>query len=153
MKEALISAVVRFKRADNFLSYRFRLQLSELAVMGRAAGGCDLAEKGMCVSEIHETLHISKPAVSQTLNSLERKGYILRAIDPADRRKITVTVTAKGRAELEECTRCFDQMMDDVLETFGAENAAMLIEQIHRLMDILDALQCEQDSVVEKDKK
>lgn len=140
LKEQLTGAIIRFKRADNCLSFQTRLQISELAVMGRAYGSCTYPEKGMCVSEIQQTLHVSKPAVSQILNSLEKKGYIVRAIDPADRRKITVTVTASGEAELEDCQKCYSELLDRVLEQLGLENAKILIDQLNRLMDILEKL-------------
>jgi len=41
-------------------------------------------------------LDISKPAVSRTLNSLEKKGYVTRQHDPQDKRAQRVHLTAKA---------------------------------------------------------
>jgi DNA-binding MarR family transcriptional regulator len=46
--------------------------------------------------DIVEQLDISKPAVSHALDSLEVKGYIVRKIDPADKRAKQVTLTDKA---------------------------------------------------------
>lgn len=41
-------------------------------------------------------LDVSKPAISRTLASLEKKGYILRQRDPGDRRAYRVQLTDKA---------------------------------------------------------
>jgi MarR family transcriptional regulator, transcriptional regulator for hemolysin len=46
--------------------------------------------------EIVEQLDISKPAVSRALESLEGKGYIVREVDPADKRAKRVLLTEKA---------------------------------------------------------
>jgi MarR family transcriptional regulator for hemolysin len=43
-----------------------------------------------------EQLDISKPAVSRTLNSLEKKGYVTRRPDPDDKRAQWVQLTDKA---------------------------------------------------------
>ena len=50
------------------------------------------------VPDIQAILHISRPAVSYILNSLEKKDYIFRKISPDDRRKIAITATDAGIA-------------------------------------------------------
>jgi DNA-binding MarR family transcriptional regulator len=46
--------------------------------------------------QIVEQVDISKPAVSRALRSLEKKGYVVRKKDPADRRASQVLLTAKA---------------------------------------------------------
>jgi DNA-binding MarR family transcriptional regulator len=46
--------------------------------------------------ELVEQLDVSKPAVSRALESLESKGYIVREVDPADKRARRVLLTAKA---------------------------------------------------------
>lgn len=136
LREQFILVTMRFKRIDICPPGTNCLQQSELAVMARASAGCMANEKGVCVSDIQQNLHISKPAVSQTLNGLEQRGYIVRTIDPDDRRKITVTLTPEGERVFAEARRSYEKSLDLVLEQFGEENAAALIELLNRLMDI-----------------
>jgi DNA-binding MarR family transcriptional regulator len=46
--------------------------------------------------ELVEQLDVSKPAVSRALESLESKGFIVREVDPADKRARRVLLTAKA---------------------------------------------------------
>ncbi len=46
--------------------------------------------------QLVEELDVSKPAVSRTLNSLEKKGYVLRQRDPDDKRAHRVQLTDKA---------------------------------------------------------
>lgn len=140
LKEQLVFAIIRFKRADSCLALPAKLQLSEMAVLSKAAKGCLCANDGICVSDIHEAMHISKPAVSQILNNLEKRGLVVRSIDKTDRRKIAVTLTEKGEAELLECLENYGELLDNVMYRFGAENAKILVTQVDRLMDILEQL-------------
>jgi MarR family transcriptional regulator, transcriptional regulator for hemolysin len=47
--------------------------------------------------ELVEQLDISKPAVSRALDSLEKKGYLTRKLDPDDKRARRVQLTDKAR--------------------------------------------------------
>lgn len=141
LKGQFIDLVARFRRIDICPVPAAHLQASELAVMVRASARYVPADGCASVSEIHQTLYVSKAAVSQTLNALERKGYIARTIDPSDRRKIMVTVTAAGGAALEEASRAYDDRLDMVLDQFGLENTRAFIRLTERLMRILDEMQ------------
>jgi MarR family transcriptional regulator for hemolysin len=46
--------------------------------------------------QLVEQLDVSKPAVSRTLNSLEKKGYVTRQPDPDDKRAHRVLLTEKA---------------------------------------------------------
>lgn len=140
LKVQFVELLARFKKIDICASSASQLQATEIAVMIRASnpymppGGC------ASVSEIHQTLHISKAAVSQTLNALEKKGYITRKIDLSDRRKIKVTVTASGVSELEKAKGLYDELLDEVLNQFGVENTQTLIELVEKLIAIFEEM-------------
>lgn len=140
LREVFITTVVRFKRADIQNIPNTCLQPNELLIISRAANGCACTRNGFHVSRIHQDLHISKPAVSQALNSLEKKGYIVRSIDPDDRRKITVMVTTSGAAELETAKRYYDEVLGEILNRFGIENTETLLTLLDHLMEILEDL-------------
>lgn len=139
-REVFMTAVVRFKRVDLQKASDTCLQPNELMIISRAAHGCTCTSRGFHVSEIGQELHISKAAVSQTLNALERKGWITRSIDPDDRRKITVMVTAAGLAQLETARSFYDRILYEILDRFGEKNTETLLTLLNQLMDILEEL-------------
>lgn len=138
LREQFLRVTMRFKRFEACSETSCPLPQTELAVLSKASSCCGQGDEGVCVSSIHENLYISKPAVSQTLNSLEQKGYIHRTIDPSDRRKITVTLTVEGQRALDCAKGRFDMELDSVLEQFGAESVKSLVGLIDRLMNIIE---------------
>ncbi len=86
--ERYLSTMIRFKNVGMRFPSRCDIQWSEHLIMEKICRDCGEEKSYINVSEINEKMHISKPAVSQMLNSLEKKGYIIREIDTNDRRKI-----------------------------------------------------------------
>ncbi|WP_326953510.1 MarR family winged helix-turn-helix transcriptional regulator, partial [Aneurinibacillus migulanus] len=50
----------------------------------------------LLTGDISKLMNISPSAVSQTLNRLEKNGYIKRSINPSNRREIFVELDTKG---------------------------------------------------------
>ena len=98
--------------------------------------------------EIQKKLHISKPAVSYILNTLEKKNYITREIDPEDRRKIAINATPQGQAAAEESSLRYDRAWRELLSGFGEDNMQHLIQ----LLTLLNE-HCESFCSEEKKKK
>lgn len=138
LREQFIFAMMRFKRIDLCPHLMGSLNHSELIVMARVSDGCFCEEKGAAVSDIQQDLFVSKSAVSQTLNNLEKKGYIIRTIDTDDRRKITVTLTPEGKKVLAEAQCGYDESIDQVLEQFGEENVKLFLELVNQLINIFE---------------
>lgn len=59
---------------------------------------------GMRPTDLAGEMQISKQAVNDLLRDLERRGYIRRDVDPADRRSRLIRLTAKGM-KLEDTVR------------------------------------------------
>ena len=81
------------------------------AVRGALAdAGCDdvprngsyvlaaIARTGAPLSQIIQGLGVSKQAAGQLVDTLVIRGYLDRAADPADRRRLTLTLTERGLA-------------------------------------------------------
>ena len=97
-----------------------------LVLIGRAEGGVhqkDLLEK----------VHIGAPAMSELINKLEDDGYIVRSVDPNDRRATLLTLTEKGQARAAE-------VEDERAEKFKSAFAALTDEEKETLSAILDKL-------------
>ena len=94
--------------------------------------------KRISVADIHNQLHISKPAVSQMLGALQRRGLILREIDHQDRRKISITLTPEGDAALRRMLTTHDEKLGLIIERFGEENLRSLSDLLGRLADVFE---------------
>ena len=139
LMEQFIASTLRFQKADLCLMPQGGVQYRELVIMGSVCGDSAHGCSSLNAHDICEKLQITKPAVSQTLNNLEKKGYITRDIDPADRRKISVTVTGEGRVVMDEVRQSYDDALTELMERFGAENIRTLVA----LLDELNTLYAE----------
>jgi DNA-binding MarR family transcriptional regulator len=61
-------------------------------------GGMALGEGVIPLGQLIRELRISKQAAGQLVDMLVMRGYLQRAVDEADRRKLTITLTERGRA-------------------------------------------------------
>ena len=53
---------------------------------------------GIPLGDLIKQLRISKQAAGQLVDTLVTRGYLERTVDPEDRRKLTVTLTERGKA-------------------------------------------------------
>jgi DNA-binding MarR family transcriptional regulator len=60
-------------------------------------GGLALSRDDIPLGDLIRDLRISKQAAGQLVDTLVARGYLERAIDKEDRRKLTVCLTERGR--------------------------------------------------------
>ncbi len=87
-------------------------------------------------SEISNEMEVSSARVAAALNSLENKGLITRQIDPSDRRKILVRLTAKGREVAERHYREVIADTANLLQQLGEQDAKEYVRLVGRLGEI-----------------
>ncbi|MDF1751603.1 MAG: MarR family transcriptional regulator [Verrucomicrobiales bacterium] len=89
----------------------------------------------MTASEIAETVRLSTGAMTNRVDGLEEKGLVIRSNDPADRRRVVVSLTSRGK-----------QLVDKASETrFKAADRALdclTEQQLTRLNGLLKNLMC-----------
>ena len=70
------------------------------------------------------------------LNTLEKKNYIIREIDPKDRRKVSISATPEGKAAAEQSKKKFDELWNEILTRFGEDNMRQLIGLMRELDEL-----------------
>ncbi len=141
LREQFISLMTRCRKMNATFSANCELQMNELALLHIISGKCTCCEQGginLNMQSIQERLQISKPAVSYTLNALEKKSYIVREIDPKDRRRISIQITPEGIAASEDSMRRYAHLWNRLLEDFGEANMVRLTQLLTRLFAVMD---------------
>lgn len=135
LREQFFTSILHFRKLEAALSNECKMQMNEMAILHSIAGTCcrECPCMNLDVPGMQKKLHISKPAISYILNTLEKKNYITREIDPKDRRKVSISATPEGKAAAEESMKRYDDLWTEILTQFGKENMKELIRLIQEL--------------------
>lgn len=86
-------------------------------------------------SDISNEMGISSARVAAALNSLEKKGLIIRKIDAEDRRRILIDLTDSGREQVKSHYRMVMNMVKNMLQYLGENDAREFIRIMKRLAE------------------
>lgn len=92
-----------------------------------------IGTRGTTAVELAARLGVTKQAAGKTIATLEQQGYIERAHDPADARRKTVRLTAKGVDVLTKSAHTFDAIQAQWAQTIGPERLAALQDDLRTL--------------------
>lgn len=87
--------------------------------------------------ELADLLNISPAAVTTSLKSLERSGYIHREPGPGDARRNRVTLTEKGRQAVDRCADCLDRVTGRMFAGFQPRERELLAAFYQRMLQNL----------------
>ena len=90
---------------------------------------------------LSEALGVSKSAISQTMNSIEEKGYITRTIDCEDRRQPMISLTDAGKEALMRGRESIYQNCMVCLDRFGKEKTEQFLTLLEELTTICEEQQ------------
>ena len=71
--------------------------------------------EGISQRDLAESLHLSRPQVTKTLQALERNGFITRRADQNDQRLTLVFLTEQGRNEEGKFHGCIDAYVNQAI--------------------------------------
>jgi DNA-binding MarR family transcriptional regulator len=142
LKEHLLHSLFLFKKANYSIShFMSNADQGGLSITELSAMYCiDQDEEAEQTTHhaMHETLCVSKAAVSQILGSLEKRGYIRRAIDRDNRRKIIITLTKKGKSAVDKGQKHMDDLVASIIERFGEEDVRDFVRLLDRFAEVVD---------------
>lgn len=89
----IFSLVYRLERS---IKKRFGITANEIMVL------CLLNVTKLSAGELSREMGISESRMSKIIDSLEKNGYVLREVDPKDKRKMIFSITEKGIDKVRE---------------------------------------------------
>ncbi len=134
-------AVMNTIRTADMLFDRIGRLLRPLHVS--AAGGLVLGvlrDRGpMPPSELSERLIVTRATVTGVLDSLERRGFVRRSANPADRRSLLVEITPAGLDVLQQLRTIVHRNEKAWMGGLSESDLRAYIGQLHRIQDALDS--------------
>jgi DNA-binding MarR family transcriptional regulator len=91
----------------------------------------------MSPTELSDILLRSSGGMTQILDRLEKAGYVSRAPDPDDRRKVMVGLTPGGLCTADAVDAVYKRAREELLADLSAEEVEQLDAALHRLLDVL----------------
>ncbi|RKT05919.1 DNA-binding MarR family transcriptional regulator [Streptomyces sp. 3211.6] len=104
------------------------LKLMQHAVLAATAEYGPVAQ-----ADLGRRLAVDPKDMVGILNHLQEAGLVLRAPDPADRRKNAVTVTPEGEAALARCATLAEEANEQLLAPLTADEQGVLMELLRRV--------------------
>jgi DNA-binding MarR family transcriptional regulator len=89
---------------------------------------------GASVNEVAEHLGVTKQAASQTVEFLERRGYVVRQANPKDGRGKLVRLTHQGWECIREVENILSNIEQQSVQLFGLESQTQLRQDLRRLI-------------------
>ena len=141
LQNELVQAMFRLKKMMNRGLGRdldnANITMSEFILMREVEENTKESYNSMALTEVREYLSVSKAAVSQMLNSLEKRGYIVREIDPNNRRNIIVILTEEGKTAFEKKNQEFYDRFEMVIRGIGEKDVSQFIAMINKMSDAM----------------
>jgi DNA-binding MarR family transcriptional regulator len=91
----------------------------------------------MSPSELGERLIVTRATVTGLVDSLERRGFVSRSANRADRRSLVVEITPAGLTVVQELRRIVHRNEKDWLGGLSEEELSTYIGLLHRIQDKL----------------
>lgn len=89
-----------------------------------------IAEHELLPGQLSAALEMTAGRIAGILRSLEKKGYITRRTDIADRRRVLVSITEQGREYIDSSSEKLEQRLDMLVAEMGSENTVRVIESL-----------------------
>ncbi|MDZ4690140.1 MarR family transcriptional regulator [Terricaulis sp.] len=94
------------------------------------------AEGGASVNSISESLGLAQSAASVLVQRLEQAGLIERQTDPADRRAVLITLTARGRSLRTRAIERAHRMNTAAARGFSSDEQAIIARWLQYIIDL-----------------
>lgn len=95
----------------------------------------DRVDEPTSPKSLAESLNLSSARIAVVLGSLEKKGQIVRTIDPNDRRRINVTLTECGKKSAKHDKKEIRDKIIRIFEQMGEKDTEKFIELTTKFVD------------------
>lgn len=137
-KQVFLESIYSLENISKYLQPKMPL-LSELQLTSRQETIMILfiRNENITLSELSERLGISKSAISQAMNKLEKENLLIRSINEQNRREISMTLGETGK-ELKEQFEAFEaSIIKDYISQLELEELKQVRDVIKKLEGII----------------
>ena len=99
---------------------------------------CLWHEQGISQQILAERIAKDKACLTNLMNNLEKKGYVHRKEDPADRRNKQVYLTPEGEEFKEQIRPILDQVYVYAEQVIGIESIELMLSELKGVYDVLE---------------
>lgn len=140
LRDQFFKAVISSKRMLMLFAAKAGVPFSEIAILMHIShlDNKDVDKQGVCVTDIKDQTHVSLPAVSRQLSSLEQKGLIRRNTPAKDRRITLITLTPAGKEIIRKVLEQRDLQIEKLGTQFGEEYLRKYIEMSCEILKSLE---------------
>ena len=146
-RASAIADLMRAGRENSRLSVVFRYAIADRLGLTVSDLECldFLADVGSATAgQVAERTNLTTGAVTSMLRRLQQAGYVTAERDPADRRRVIVTLRPERAAELERPYERFAERAERLIEGYSVEELRLLVRHFGRMQAMylaeLDAL-------------
>ncbi|NLG93366.1 MAG: MarR family transcriptional regulator [Clostridiales bacterium] len=84
--------------------------------------------------ELADTLQVSPPSIATSVKRMQKTGLLEKENDENDLRRTRISITEKGRAQMNQCRRAFDRIDLQMFEGFSEEEIDLFKEYLSRVI-------------------
>ncbi|WP_433261891.1 MarR family transcriptional regulator [Micromonospora vinacea] len=135
-RASAIADLMRAGRETSRLSMVFRYAIAERLGLTVSDLECldYLADvESATAGQVAERTNLTTGAVTSMLRRLQQAGYVSAERDPADRRRVIVTLRPERIAELERPYERFAERAERLIEGYSAEEVLLLVGHYDRM--------------------
>jgi DNA-binding MarR family transcriptional regulator len=128
---AIVRAAESFKRAASSLFGKYELSFPQYNILRVL----DASDDGQTrITEVSRIMLVSGANMTGLAKRLEKNGFIVRKSDPKDERVTLLQVAPKGKTVLAEIEASRDELLENMLQDFSAEDRKTIYTMIRRLL-------------------
>lgn len=127
LARAYNSSIVEFEKDTGLSSARWRL----LLLVYRMGGGTQ--------KELINAIRVDPGAITRQLNAIERDGLVRREPDPADNRRVMVSLTRRGQALVDRILEVRRRFLARMTDGVPAGDLAALHRALDRIAENMGA--------------
>lgn len=98
-----------------------------------------LALRSHTTGELAERLSVSAPTMSNTISTLEKRGWVSRHRSSTDRRRVDIEITQQGQQVLHDIHDHVEMRLAGLLDTLTDDDGERLLEGLTILRDVFAA--------------
>jgi len=135
-RASAIAGLMRAGRETSRLSMVFRYAIADRLGLTVSDLECldFLADAGSATAgQVAERTNLTTGAVTSMLRRLQQAGYVTAERDPADRRRVIVTLRPERAAELERPYERFAERAQRLIEGYSVEELELLVGHYDRM--------------------